>query len=187
MLLQGKTAIVHGGSGAVGSAVAKAFAREGARVVLAARRREPLETVAAAITASGGEAHVSVVDATDAAAIETHIRDTAARLGPIKIVFAAIDWGDSQGAPLTDMPAERFIRPVQTALTSWHHVGGSAARHMRENGGGVILGFTANAGREAYNNVGGFGVACAAVEHFLRQLAVENGRYGVRCCWVRSP
>ena len=61
------------------------------------------------------------------------------------------------------------------------------ARHMRENGGGVIVGITANAAREAYSHVGGFGIACAAVEHFLRQLAVENGPYGVRVIWVRSP
>ena len=187
MLLEGKTAMVYGGSGAVGGAVAKAFAREGARVVLAARRHGPLEAIAAEITSAGGEAHATTVDATDLAAVEAHIGDVARRFGPVKIAFSAIDWGDSQGQPLVEMTVDRFLRPIQTALTSWHNVGRTAARHMRAHGGGVILGFTANAGREAYNNVGGFGVACAAVEHFLRQLAVENGQFGVRCCWVRSP
>ena len=51
----------------------------------------------------------------------------------------------------------------------------------------MIVGITANAAREAYSHVGGFGVACAAVEHFMRQLAVENGPFGVRVTWVRSP
>ncbi len=58
---------------------------------------------------------------------------------------------------------------------------------MGENGGGSIVGITANAGRQAFPMTGGFGVACAAVEHFLRMLAVENGPKGVRVNWVRSP
>jgi NAD(P)-dependent dehydrogenase (short-subunit alcohol dehydrogenase family) len=85
------------------------------------------------------------------------------------------------------MSYQRFILPVERGLKSWFNVGGLMARHMGENGGGVILGFTANAAREAYTEMGGFGIACAAVEHFLRHLAVENGPKGVRCCWVRSP
>jgi enoyl-[acyl-carrier-protein] reductase (NADH) len=58
---------------------------------------------------------------------------------------------------------------------------------MGENGGGAIVGITANVGRWPVPYVGGFGVACAAVENYLRQLGMENGPQGVRCCWVRSP
>ena len=187
MLLQGKTAIVYGGSGAVGGAVARAFAREGAIVHIAARGRENLEIVADDIRAKGGVAHVGIADVLDRASIAAHIESVVAQSGPIKIVFSATDWGDSQGESLTSMDADRFMLPVERGLRSWFHVGGLAASHMGENGGGVILGFTANAAREAYSEMGGFGVACAAVEHFLRHLAVENGPKGVRCCWVRSP
>ena len=56
MLLKDKTAIVYGGSGAVGGAVAKAYAREGAQVFLAARNRAGLETVAGEIRTAGGRA-----------------------------------------------------------------------------------------------------------------------------------
>jgi 7-alpha-hydroxysteroid dehydrogenase len=186
MLLKNRIAIVYGGSGAVGGAVASAFAREGAVVHLAARGRERLEETAADIRSRGGIAFTDVVDALDKAAVERHF-ERVASTGPVKIVFSAIDWGDSQGQDLSVMDFGRFMLPVERGLTSWFNIGGMAARHMASNGGGVILGITANAAREAYTQMGGFGVACAAVEHFLRHLAVENGPQGVRCCWVRSP
>ena len=187
MLLKDKVAIVYGGSGAVGSAVARAFAREGAIVHLAARRCERLKAVAAQITASGGKAEVGTVDVLDRSAVASHLADVAARRGPVRIAFAAIDWGDSQGTDLVDHDFETFMRPVENGLRSWFNIGTEAARHMGEHGGGVVLGYTANAARQAYARMGGFGVASAAVEHFLRHLAVEHGPKGVRCCWVRSP
>lgn len=187
MLLEGKTALVYGGSGAVGGAVARAFGREGARVILAARKAGPLEEVADEIRAAGGKADVMPVDATDKAAVEAHLAAAAEQAGPIKVMFNAIDWGDTQGTPIVEMEFERFYRPVRTSLTTWFHTGTAMARHMADNGGGAIVGITANAGRQAFASTGGFSVACAAVEHFLRHLAVENGPYGVRACWVRSP
>lgn len=187
MLLEDRTAIVYGASGAVGGAVAKAFAREGARVVLAARGRDRLDVVADEIRRAGGKAEVMPVDATDPQAIDAHLAEVVAKVGPVKIMFNAIEWGETQGAELTDMPLEQMMLPIRTALTSWFYTGTAVARHMAENGGGAIGGITANAAREAYSHVGGFGIACAAVEHFLRQLAVENGPKGVRVTWVRSP
>lgn len=187
MLLKNRTAIVYGGSGAVGGAVAKAFAREGARVFLAARGRDGLEAVASEIRAQGGAVEIAPVDATDQQAVEAHLAGIAAETGPVKIMFNAIEWGDTQGAELTDMPLERLMLPIRTALATWFYTGTAVASHMARNGGGAIVGITANAAREAYSHVGGFGIACAAVEHFLRQLAVENGPMGVRVTWVRSP
>lgn len=187
MLLENRVAIVYGASGAVGGAVAKAYAREGAHVFLAARHLEALEAVAVEIRASGGRADITLVDATDRGAIEQHLARVVDAAGPVKVMFNAIPWGDTQGLPLCEMPLDRMLTPVIQGLTTWFHTGTVLARHMANNGGGVIVGITANAAREAYADVGGFGIACAAVEHFLRQLAVENGPDGVRVCWVRSP
>src|ERR1700716_1498335 len=64
-LLEGKTAIIYGGGGAIGSGVARSFAREGARVFLAGRKREALDAVAKDITAAGGSAEVAILDALD--------------------------------------------------------------------------------------------------------------------------
>jgi 7-alpha-hydroxysteroid dehydrogenase len=187
MLLKDRTAIVYGGGGAVGGAVAKAFAREGARVILAGRTRTTLEAVAEEIRTAGGKAEVAPVDATDHDAVEAHLQAIAAKAGPVKIMFNSVGLDDTQGAMLIDMPRERFIAPIVTAMKTWFSTGTAVARHMKENGGGVIVGISANAARQAYEVMGGFGVATGAIEHFIRHLAVENGPYGVRCVCVRSP
>lgn len=187
MLLKNRTAIVYGASGAVGTAVAQAFAREGARVVLAARREAPLRELQAALHASRGAAEVMPVDATDPLDIQRHLELVQSRLGPVNLMFNAIPWGDVQGVPLVQMPFADFISPVMGSMTTWFHTGTQMAQHMARHGGGTILGITANVGRSPSAGVGGFGVACAAVDHYLRQLAVENGPHRVRVCWVRSP
>lgn len=187
MLLAGRTAIVYGASGAVGGAVARAFAREGAQVVLSARRREPLDQVAMEISGSGGLADVMAVDATDPLAIQQHLHGVVHRYGPVSLMFNAVSWDDVQGQILSEMSFDAFFAPVRVGLTTWFHTGTALAKHMAQHGGGTILGITANAGRQPFGGVGGFGVACAAVEHYLRQLAVENGPAQVRVCWVRSP
>jgi len=186
MLLKDKTAIIYGGGGAVGGAVARAFAREGAHIFLAGRTAGKLETVAAEIHANGGKAEVARVNALDRDTVEAHLAAITEKAGPVRLMFNAIDWGDTQGQALVDMTHERFSTAVATALQTWFVTGTCAARHMAENGGGTIIGITANAGRSPIAMVGGFGVACAAVEHFLRQLAVEMGPSNVRVCFVRS-
>ena len=187
MLLKNKTAIVYGGSGAVGGAVARAYAREGAHVVLAARNRGPLDAVAADIRAAGGKAEVTLVDARDPASIEAHLNDVSARLGPVKVMFNSVVWDDVQGMHMSEMGYDAVMLPVIGGMRTWFHTGTIVARHMAEHGGGVIVGITANVGRVTMANVGGFGIACAAVENFLRQLGQEVGKQGVRVCWVRSP
>jgi NAD(P)-dependent dehydrogenase (short-subunit alcohol dehydrogenase family) len=156
-------------------------------VFLAARKAEALETVAEEIRAAGGRADVAPVDASDGEAVEAHLRHVAERAGPVKVMFNASGWGGGQGKVLTDMSYDDFMGPVSAGLATWFYTGTALARHMADNGGGAIVGITANAGRQAVSHTGGFSVACAAVEHFLRHLAIENGPRGVRACWVRSP
>ena len=187
MLLEGRNAIVYGASGAVGSAVAKAYAREGARVFLAARNRDKLEALAAEIVGAGGRAEAEAVDATDQEAVDAHLAAIVAGAGPIKIMFNAVGVDDTQGQKLVDTPREKFLAPIVTGMKTWFSTGTANARHMAANGGGVIVGISANAAREAYDIMGGFGVSQAAIEHFIRHLAVENGPAGVRCVCVRSP
>ncbi|HWA19688.1 MAG TPA: SDR family oxidoreductase, partial [Devosia sp.] len=180
-------AVVYGGGGAVGGAVAKAFAREGARVFLAGRTAAPLEAVAHEIAAAGGTAELDLVDATDTEQVEAHLRTVTGKAGPVTVMFNGSGWADAQGAVLTEIDFDRFFRVTEVALKNWFVTGTAMARHMAENGGGSIVGIAANAGTQAYSHTGGFGIACAAVQHFLRLLAVENGPMGVRVNWVRSP
>jgi len=186
MLLEGKNAVIYGGAGAIGSAVARAFGREGAKVFLAGRTLAKLEAIRADISASGGVAEAAVVDALDKQSIESHLREVVRIAGGIDISFNTIDLGDAQGAPLVEMTDEHFMLPIGNAMKTQFLTGSAAARHMIEKRSGVILAITAQAGRKPYPNSGGFGVACAAIEGLCRQFAAELGPHGIRVVCLRS-
>ncbi len=185
MLLKNRTAIVHGGSGDIGSAVAQAYAREGAEVHLTGRTRDPLEQVAQRIGHGGGVAHVDVLDAVDRDAVEQHAAAVADRSGGIDVCFNATFNDDVQGTPLVDMPVGDVMQPVAKAVTSTFTVATAAARHMVERGTGVILAM--GGGREAIPHLGGSHVAWAALAGLCRTLAAELGPQGVRVAWLLSP
>jgi 3-oxoacyl-[acyl-carrier protein] reductase len=184
MLLEAKTAIVYGAGGAIGSAVARAYAREGATVHLAGRTRSTLEDVAERIRHDGGTAHVAQVDVMDPTAVARHADGVAAG-GGIDICFNATSNDDVQGTPLLAMPFEEFLRPVAKAVTAHFNVAVAVGRHMTRRGRGVIL--VMAGGREAIPRLGGSHVAWAALAGLCRQFAAEFGPYGVRVSWLLSP
>src|ERR1700726_1580264 len=85
-MLEGKRAVVFGAGGSIGAAVAKEFAAEGARVFLAGRTKARLEVVANQITAAGGEAETTVVDALDDADVNRYLDGVAKQAGKIDIL-----------------------------------------------------------------------------------------------------
>src|SRR4051794_11537697 len=129
MLLENKHAVIYGGGGSIGGAVARAFAREGAVVHLAGRTLERLEAV-------GIDADCAVVDALDERAVDEHARS----LERIDISFNAITHGDVQGTRIDQMDVEDYVAPVATAVRTNFLTARAAARKMIEQGdGGVIL------------------------------------------------
>jgi 3-oxoacyl-[acyl-carrier protein] reductase len=106
VLLEGKNAVIYGGGGAIGGAVARAFAREGARVHLAGRTQAKLEEVARQIRAAGGVAQTARVDALDETAVDEHADAVAAAAGGIDVSFNLISHGDVQGTPMAEMELE---------------------------------------------------------------------------------
>jgi NAD(P)-dependent dehydrogenase (short-subunit alcohol dehydrogenase family) len=118
VLLQDRTAIVHGASGSIGSAIARAFAREGAVLHLTGRTLSTLEEVAAGIRNHGGEARVAELDALDRDAVERHAAQAAEQDGGIDICFNATNNDDIQGTPLLEMRVEDVVQPVAKAVTS---------------------------------------------------------------------
>jgi NAD(P)-dependent dehydrogenase (short-subunit alcohol dehydrogenase family) len=184
MLLQDKTAIVYGAAGQVGAAVAGAFAREGARVVLAGRTQRTLARVADQIRGAGGAAQAAVVDVTDTAAMRAHAAEVAAFSGGIDIAFNATSNDDRQGIPLLDMDLSDFARPVSKATAAHFTIATVTARHMLGRGG-VILAM--GGGREAIPLLGGSHVAWSALAGLCRQLAAELGPHGIRVAWLLSP
>jgi 3-oxoacyl-[acyl-carrier protein] reductase len=186
VLLENKNAVIYGGGGRVGSAVARAFAREGARVFLAGRTLATLDTVAGEISAAGGTAETAVVDALDEGAVDDHADAVAREAGGIDVSFNAISFGDVHGMPLSEMPYEDFANPITTALRSLFLTARAAARHMVARGSGVIMTITATTARHAFPQVGGTAVRFDAIESLCRQWATELGPHGVRVVWLQT-
>lgn len=184
--LKDKRAIIYGAAGAIGSAVSRSFAQEGAHVFLAGRTLDHLEEVAIQIRSFGGSAEVASVDAMDEDAVAAHAEDVAARAGSIDIVFNAISYRVVQNLPLVQMSVDDFMAPVLGAARTHFITSTVAARQMTKQRSGVIILLSASSALEWRHEMGGFSLACAGIEALGRSLAGEVGRYGVRVVGMRS-
>ncbi len=184
MLLDNKNAVVYGAAGAIGRTVARAFAREGARVFLAGRTRATLDALADEIVAAGGAADAAVVDALDERAVRRHADTVAETAGSLDVSLNAIGVDHVQGTPLTELSPQDFSLPIATYTTTQFLTATAAARHMVRQRGGVILTMSTTAARVTMPT-DGFGPACAAVEALSLQLAGEVGPHGVRVVCLR--
>ncbi|HTD40827.1 MAG TPA: SDR family oxidoreductase [Mucilaginibacter sp.] len=176
-----KVAVVYG-DGTVGGAIAKSFAREGAKVFLAGRTIEKIKIIADEILSEGGDIETAQLDALDELAVEKHMAEIIKKSGKIDISFNAIGIPQKgiQGIPLTELSVESFSLPITTYTQSHFVTSKIAARHMVEQGQGVILMHTPNASRISPPFVGGMVPAWAAIEALCRSISVECGERGVR-------
>jgi NAD(P)-dependent dehydrogenase (short-subunit alcohol dehydrogenase family) len=189
VLLDDKNAVIYGGGGSIGGAVARAFAREGARVFLAGRTPATLEADAHEICSAGGLAETAEVDALDEHAVDDHADAVAADAGGIDISFNLITHPHTHGIPLAEMAVDDFMAPVETAARTTFLTARAAARHMIPRRSGVILAFGGPGDRSGPMRdyyLGGTQVAFDAIETIRRQLAVELGPHGVRVVTLAS-
>jgi 3-oxoacyl-[acyl-carrier protein] reductase len=183
MLLEGKNAVIYGGGGSIGSAVALAFAREGARVFLAGRTASKLDRVAEQIAAARGEAATAELDALDEKAVDEHADGIVKQAGTLDVSFNLITHPHTHGVPLHEMGTEDFLAPVEVAVRALFITARAAARHMIEQRSGVLLAFGGPGDRSTPLRdyyLGGTQVAFDAVETMRRQLSVELGAHGIR-------
>jgi NAD(P)-dependent dehydrogenase (short-subunit alcohol dehydrogenase family) len=180
MSLEQKNAVIYGGGGNIGGAVARAFAREGASVHLAGRTLPKLERVAEEVRGRGGTATVAEVDALDEGAVDAHADEVVRDHGTLDISMNLISTGDVQGTPLVEMDLADFERPIHNAMRSTYLTARAAGRHMIRQGSGVILMFGGEGDPVRDYNIGGFQISLTAVEALRKQLASELGRHGIR-------
>ena len=188
MLLENRNAIIYGGGGAIGGAVARAFGREGAYVHLAGRTQESLDVVAGDITEAGGRAAVRVVDALDESQVDAHADAVAQEAGSLDISVNVITDSDVQGTALADMRVDDYLSPVLNGVRARFLTSRAAARHMTGQRSGVILFFGGDPSEAAHRNhrLGGLMTEFAAIEQVRRQLASELGEYGIRVVTLRT-
>ncbi|MFQ6396607.1 SDR family NAD(P)-dependent oxidoreductase [Nocardia sp. KC 131] len=188
MLLENKNVVVYGAGGAVGSAVARGFAHEGATVFLTGRNLDVIDTVAKEISATGGKAQTAVVDARDEEVVTEHLDAVVAGAGSIDVSFNAIGISPVglQGIPLTELPVENFLRPITTYAQAHFITAKSGARHMIPRQSGVIMMHTPEPARLPMPLVGGMSVGWAAMEGLNRALSAEWAQHGVRAICLRT-
>lgn len=186
MILKDKVAVIYGAGGAIGGAVSRALANEGARVFLTGRRQAPLEAVAADINAHGGVAHAAEVDALDENAIVDHLDRAIEAAGRIDISFNAIGIPpkDILGS-LLDIDVAKFSRSITEYTTSYFLTARSAARRMIPAKSGVIIGISALPGKIPTPANGGYGAASAAKDQLTRDLSLELAPHGIRVVGLR--
>ena len=187
MMLKAKVAVIYGSGGAIGGAVARAFASEGADVFVTGRSLASVEVVAKDIVAAGGSAEAAAVDALDEQEVDQHLQLVIDRARRVDISFNAVGIPNATilGVPLAELDVERFSLPITTLTTSYFLTARLAARRMVPNGSGVIMTVTAAHSREGLPLVGGYGPAQAAKEALTRDLSAELAPQGIRVVGLR--
>jgi len=182
MLLKDKVAVVYGAGGAIGGAVARAFADEGARVYLTGRNLVSVEPVAKELGVEAAE-----VDALDEEAVERQLRKVVDEAGRVDISFDAIGLPNTGilGIPLVDLDVDAFERPLMAHARSYFLTARAAARHMIAQGSGVIMTVNALHSRTGIPLAGGYGPAQAVKESLTRHLSAELAPHGIRVVGLR--
>jgi NAD(P)-dependent dehydrogenase (short-subunit alcohol dehydrogenase family) len=187
MMLKDDVAVIYGAGGAVGGAVARAFASEGAKLFLTGRLRAPVEAVAEDIVSAGGSAEATEVDALDEQAVDEHLQSVIDKAGRVDISFNAVGIPDTKivGVPLVELEVEQFSLPITAYATSYFLTARLAARRMVANKSGVIMTVTALPSRKGTPLNGGYGPAQAAKEALTRELSAELAPQGIRVVGLR--
>lgn len=176
--LDGKVALVTGGSRGLGLETAEALAEAGAKVALLARREQFFEEARKSLP----DALALLGDVSSEADLTRAVADTVAKLGPIQILVNAA--GISWAAPATEMPAEKMEQVMAVNLYGTFYACKAVAPQMRSLAYGKIINFSSVAGLkgeppEVLDAVG-YSASKGAVIALTRDLAVKWGRYGIR-------
>ncbi|TDC48880.1 SDR family oxidoreductase [Jiangella ureilytica] len=185
LLLEDRNAVIYGGGGAIGGAVARVFAREGARVFLAGRTPATLDAVAHDIAGAGGKAETAQVDVFDQQAVEEHADAVAATAGGIDVALNAVSVMHDQGTLLADLSLDEFMRPIDGFLRTLFITSKAVARHMGRERPGVVLTLSEPGARLAVGGILGHGVSAAGKEAFSRLLAAELAPRNIRVVGLR--
>jgi NAD(P)-dependent dehydrogenase (short-subunit alcohol dehydrogenase family) len=185
-MLKDKVAVIYGAGGAIGGAVACAFAPAGAKLFLTGRHLAPVEAVAKDVVSAGGSAEAAEVDALDEQAVDKHLQSVTDKAGRVDISFNAIGIPNPRiRVPLVDLEVEQFSLPIATYTRSYFLTARLAARRMVEKRSGVIMTVTSIPSRTGIPMVGGLGPAMSAVEQITRNLSAELAPQGIRVVGLR--
>lgn len=189
--LAGKTALITGGNGGIGFAMAEALIAAGADVCIWGSNRDKTETAAARLAKAGGKAAAVVCDVSDEAAVDAAFARTVDTLGRVDACFA--NAGVVGQAPsFLEMTAEEWRRVLAVNLDGAFFTLRAAARHMVDRGaGGSLIVTSSLAAIEGQARGQNYAATKGGVVSMMKALAVELGRYGIRANailpgWIES-
>ncbi|RAI04164.1 2-deoxy-D-gluconate 3-dehydrogenase [Acuticoccus sediminis] len=177
--LEGKVALVTGASSGLGANFAKALARSGASLVLAARRLDRLEALRDELATLGTTVGVVAMDVTDTASIAAGLDAAASELGTIDVVVN--NAGVSTAQPALDVSDEDWSFVIDTNLTGCFTVAREAAQRLKTaQHGGSIINIASITGLRPAGALVHYASAKAGLIHMTKVLALEWARYGIR-------
>jgi NAD(P)-dependent dehydrogenase (short-subunit alcohol dehydrogenase family) len=183
-ILNNKVAVIFAGSGAIASAVAQAFAQNGAYAFVTAKRLEDARKVCHEIEESGGRAAALSADALNEDDITNVFQKVVADTGRVDIVFNGIGVRPSEsqyGKPTEEMTYENFLKPITTIVGSQFLTARAAAKYIEAtNTRGTILMLTSSLSRSKIPFMAGVTAASTGVEGLTRSLAAEFGMKGIK-------
>jgi NADP-dependent 3-hydroxy acid dehydrogenase YdfG len=176
--MEDKVVLIVGGTGGIGSASAKLFAKAGAKVVLAARNKSKAEEIAKSINGNGGDAYAIETDVTDLASVSDMTREVTENLGEIDVLVNAFGTGIIQ--PLLDIKPEDAKELFDVNVFGTFLVTQTVVRHMATQKKGRVILFPGILGKAVMRNTSVYSASKYAVTGFAKALVEENKRSGVK-------
>ena len=174
--MQGERALVTGSTSGIGRAIAAAFAREGAQVVVTGRSKERGNAVATEIGAEFLPA-----DLHDEAACTALVADAAAHLGGLTVLVNNAAGGDAKDGPVADLTTDAWDAILRVDLTAPMWCARAAIPYMRQAGHGSIVNISSRQAERASAGLAAYIAAKAGMNGLTRAIAVDEARHGVRC------
>jgi NAD(P)-dependent dehydrogenase (short-subunit alcohol dehydrogenase family) len=176
--LEGKVALVTGGSKGIGRAIALAFAEHGCDVAIAARGAEALERTRREIEERGRRALAVSVDLSQPRGVEQLQARVLQELGPVDVLVNNAGTGEAGG--LATLSREHFDRVIDLNLWAPLQLAQLCYPRMKERGGGVVINIASNDGLRPEPGVGAYGATKAALINMTQQMAMEWAPDGIR-------
>jgi NAD(P)-dependent dehydrogenase (short-subunit alcohol dehydrogenase family) len=182
--LDGKVAVVIGGTSGIGRALARGLAEAGADVVPSARRMELVNAVADEIESLGRRSLRISCDVADRGSLDKVLQDSVRTLGKVDILLNAA--GFNQRVPTLDLPEADWNRLIDTNLTGTLRACQVFGRHMIERSYGRIINIASMGSFRALYEVAAYCASKAGVASLTKSLAIEWARHGV-CVNALAP